>query len=140
MSGSASYNSSNNQIPNLNDVVNEWTNPSATAGQLREAIVGGTANARQVAMHANWSGIVTLTDKIRIVDSVNYDNWRNSGNFNQVTTNLFASIPAGGRSDRHPAAHRAVCAAGFQRSDVCQHLPGALHGHDLPATWHGLRA
>ena len=93
MSGSASYNSSNNQIPNLNDVVNEWTNPSATAGQLREAIVGGNAHARQVAMHANWSGIVTLTDRIRVVDSVNYDNWRNSGNFNQVTTNLFATIP-----------------------------------------------
>jgi hypothetical protein len=94
MTGSASYNSSNNQIPNLNDVVNEWTNPSATAGQLREVIVGGTANARQVAMHANWSAIVTLADRIRVVDSVNYDNWRNSGNFNQVSTNLFASVPS----------------------------------------------
>jgi hypothetical protein len=93
MSGAASYNSSNNSIPNLNDVVNEWTNPSAAAGQLREAIVGGIAHAREVAVRANWSGIISLTDKIRIVDSVNFDNWRTAGNFNQVSTNLFAAIP-----------------------------------------------
>jgi hypothetical protein len=94
MSGAVSYNSNNNYIPNLNDVVNEWTNPSAAAGQLREVIVGGNARARQVALRANWSGIISLTDKIRIVDSFNYDNWRNAGNFNQTTTNLFAAAPA----------------------------------------------
>jgi hypothetical protein len=93
MSGAASYNSSNNNIPNLNDAINEWTNASATSGQLREAIVGGTAHARQVAVRANWSGIISLTDKIRIVDSLNFDNWRTAGNFNQVDTNLFAAIP-----------------------------------------------
>ena len=79
----------------LNDVINEWTNPSATAGQLREAIVGGSAKARKVAMHANWSGIFSLTDKVRIVDSLNYDNWRTSGNFNQVSTNLFSTAVPG---------------------------------------------
>ena len=93
MSGSASYNSSNNVVGSLNDMVNEWTNPSASAGQLREVIVSGPANAKQVAMRANWSGIVSLTDKIRIVDSLNYDNWRNYGVFDQTTTNMFASIP-----------------------------------------------
>ena len=93
MSGSASYNSSNNVVSNLNDVAGEWTNPSATAGQIREAIVSGPANARQVFVHANWSAILALTQKLRIIDSVNYDNWRTSGVFNQSSTNLFATLP-----------------------------------------------
>src|ERR1017187_2893552 len=90
MSGSGSYNSSNNVVSNLNDSINEWTNPAVGAAQVRDAIVSGPAKARQVAMHANWSAIVSLTQKVRLVDSLNYDNWRNSGNFNQVSTNLFA--------------------------------------------------
>ncbi|MGH9681740.1 MAG: hypothetical protein ACRD4Y_17475, partial [Candidatus Acidiferrales bacterium] len=93
MSGAFSYNSSNNEIPNLNDAINEWTNPSASAGQLREAIVSGPANAKQVAVRANWACILTLTNNVRIVDSVNFDYWRNYGAFNQTTANLFATLP-----------------------------------------------
>ena len=96
MSGSASYNSSKNVVSNLNDSINEWTNGAlATAGQLRQDIVSGPASARQVAAHANWSGIVTLTQKVRLLDSLNYDNWRTSGVFNQVSTNLFGQTVTG---------------------------------------------
>jgi hypothetical protein len=98
MSGSANYNSSDNVVSNLNDSINEWTNPSPTGGtlnQLRNVIVSGPAKARQVATHANWSGIVSLTQKVRIVDSLNYDNWRTSGVFNQTTTNLFGQTVTG---------------------------------------------
>jgi hypothetical protein len=93
MSGSASYNSSNNVISNLSDIASEWTNPSASAGQIREAIVSGPANARQISVHANWSAIFSLTQRTRLVDSLNYDNWRTSGVFNQISTNLFATLP-----------------------------------------------
>ena len=93
MSGSASYNNSHNVVSNLNDIANEWTNPSAAAGQIREPIVSGPAKATQVAVHANWSAIVSLTDKVRIVDSVNFDNWRSDGSFDQLSTNLFATLP-----------------------------------------------
>jgi hypothetical protein len=34
-----------------------------------------------------------LTDKVRIVDSFRYDNWRTPGFVNLVTTNLFATAP-----------------------------------------------
>jgi len=95
MSGSASYNNSHNVVSNLNDVANEWTNPSAAAGQIREPIVSGPARARQVGVHANWSGILTLTDRVRIVDSINFDNWHSDGVFDQSTTNLFATLPGG---------------------------------------------
>jgi hypothetical protein len=96
MSGSASYNSSDNNVSSLYDSINEWTNGSlATTGQLRQAIVSGPASARQVAARANWSGIITLTQKFRILDSVNYDNWRNVGDFNQVSTNLFGQTVTG---------------------------------------------
>jgi hypothetical protein len=90
MSGAVSYSGSNDKVTNVNSA-NEWTN-SATS-QIRNAIVAGPALATQVSVHANWSGIYSLTSKIRILDSVNYDNWRNPGLFNQLSTNLFATAP-----------------------------------------------
>ncbi|MGH9563576.1 MAG: hypothetical protein ACRD3S_19155, partial [Terracidiphilus sp.] len=84
MSGAVSYSGSNDQVFNLNNA-NEWTN-SATS-QVRNALVSGPARATQVSVHANWSGIYSLTNKVRILDSVNYDNWRNPGLYTQVETN-----------------------------------------------------
>jgi len=96
MSGSASYNSSRNVVSNLNDSINEWTNGAlATTGQLRQAVVSGPSSARQVAARTNWSGILRLTRKVRLLDSINYDNWRTSGGFSQVSTNLFGQTVAG---------------------------------------------
>ena len=89
MSGSASYSSSNNAAANLYDFANEWTN-SATS-QIRNAIVSGPADAKEAFVHANWSAIYSLIEKVRVVDSVRYDNWHNPGTGNQVTTNLFAT-------------------------------------------------
>lgn len=90
MSGAFSYSSSNDSVTNFNSA-NEWT-ASATS-QVRDAIVAGPAQATQVSVHANWSGIYSLTNKVRILDSVNYDNWRNPGLFTQISTNLFATAP-----------------------------------------------
>ncbi len=126
MSGSASYNSSNSNIASLYDAINEWANPSVTTGQIREGITSGSANARQVAARANWTGIVTLTQKVRLVDSVYYDNWRTSGVFNQVTTDLFATLPqiAGQVGILLPISQFAVGAAsGPAFSSICPAAP-----------------
>ena len=109
--------------------------PRATS-QLREAIVSGPANAKQVSVHANWSGIYSLTHKVRILDSVNYDNWRNSGFNNQVTTNLFATAPqvTGLTGILLPIAQFAPLVAGGPTfASIC---PRALHRDYLPAARH----
>jgi hypothetical protein len=97
MSGAVSYSSSNSVVKNLYDSANEWTGSSTS--RIRDAIVAGPANAKQFSARANWSAIVSLTDKIRIVDSVRYDNWRNPGNFTSMGTNLFATgVQAAGQT------------------------------------------
>jgi hypothetical protein len=93
MSGSASYSGSNNVVSNLYDSANEWT--GSTTSWVRDAIVSGPAKAKQISVHANWSGIISLTQKVRIVDSVRYDNWRNPGYFSQVSANQFATAAPG---------------------------------------------
>ena len=90
MSGSGSYTSAKNLSPGLYDSINEWT--ASTTSQVRDSIVSGPGSAKTLFAHANWSGIVSLTQKIRVVDSVNYDQWQNPG-FNTVTTtDLFATL------------------------------------------------
>ena len=89
MSGSASYSSSHNVVSNLYDSANEWT--ASTTSQVRDVIVSGPAAAKQIFAHANWSAIVSLTQKVRIVDSVSFDQWQNPGNNNLATTSLFAT-------------------------------------------------
>jgi hypothetical protein len=97
MSGSASYSSSNNVIKNLFDSANEWTGSSTS--RVRNAIVSGPAGAKQVFAHANWTAIVSLTQKVRVVDSVRYDSWRNPGYSNLTGTNLFATgVQAAGQT------------------------------------------
>lgn len=94
MSGAASYSSGHNVVSNLFDSANEWTNPSATAGQVRDAMVSGPAEIKEVFVQANWSAIYSLTHNVRILDSVVYNNWRTPGVFNQTSTNVFARRPA----------------------------------------------
>ena len=89
MSASASYSTSHNVVQNLNDFANEWTNSGTN--QVRNVILTGPANSRQIFVHANWSAIYSLTQKLRIVDSILYDSWQNPGFNNLVTTNLFAT-------------------------------------------------
>ncbi|MBZ5695679.1 MAG: hypothetical protein LAN36_10005 [Acidobacteriia bacterium] len=97
MSGSASYSTSHNVVSNLNDFANEWTN--STTSLIRNAIVTGPANSKQIFAHANWSAIYSLTQKLRIVDSIRYDSWQNPGFTNLVSTNLFATgVQAAGQA------------------------------------------
>ena len=87
MSGSAGYSSSNNQIPNFLETVDGWTSRTAERGST----TGGPADAKRVSVNANWSGVYALTDKLRILDSFRYDNWRIPGMWALDETNIFGT-------------------------------------------------
>ena len=92
MSGSGSYTNSTNRAANLYDSINEWT--ASTTSQVRDSIVSGPANANEIYVHANWSAIYSLTQKVRLLDSITYDHWQNPGSNDQTTTSLFATQPS----------------------------------------------
>ena len=90
MSGAASYSTSKNTVSSLYD----FTNGSQRDATARGAVITGPADATQVSVHANWSAIYSLTQKLRIADSVRYDNWRNPGSLSLVTGTLFPTLPS----------------------------------------------
>jgi hypothetical protein len=87
MSGSAGYSSSNNQIPNFLETVDGWTARTAERGST----TGGPADAKRVSVNANWSGVYAVTDKLRILDTFRYDNWRIPGMWALDETNIFGT-------------------------------------------------
>ena len=89
MSGAASYSNSDNVVPNLFEFTHGTQRDATAAG----GIVSGPAEAKEVFARANWSGIFTLTHKLRLLDSVNYDQWQNPGFNNAVTSTLFPTAP-----------------------------------------------
>jgi len=92
-SGSLSYTSADNSIPDFLESVNSWTSRSASRGST----TGGPAKAKLVSVNANWSGLYAVTDKLRILDSFRYFNWRTPGVWDTADTSLFgAPAPAPG--------------------------------------------
>src|ERR1700691_2418791 len=87
MSGSAGYSSSNNQIPNFLETVDGWTARTVERGST----TGGPADAKRVSVNANWSGVYAVTDKLRILDTFRYDNWRIPGMWALDETNIFGT-------------------------------------------------
>src|ERR1700677_1200516 len=87
MSGAAGYSSSNIQIPNLLETVDGWTARPAERGST----TGGPADAKRVSVNANWSGVYAVTDKLRILDTFRYDNWRIPGMWALDETNIFGT-------------------------------------------------
>jgi hypothetical protein len=86
-SGSIGYSSSNNQIPDFLESVNGLT---ARSGE-RGSTTGGPANAKRVSVNADWSGVYAITDKLRILDSFRYDNWRISGVWDTLGTAVYGT-------------------------------------------------
>lgn len=87
MSGSVGYSSSNNQIPNFLETVNGFTSRSAERGST----TSGPANAKRVSVNANWSGVYSISDKLRILDEFRYDNWRIPGVWDTLNTAVFGT-------------------------------------------------
>jgi len=87
MSGSVGYSSSDNVIPDFLETVNGFTARSAERGST----TGGPAVAKRVSVNADWSGVYAITDKLRILDTFRYDNWRIPGEWDTADTAAFGT-------------------------------------------------
>ena len=120
MSASASYSRSNNVVSNLFDSANEYGDRAGT--NVRDALVSGPANTKQVFTHADWSGIYSLNQKVRIVDSFRFEQWQNPGYTNQDSSYLFGTLPqvAGQTGINLPIASFApIVAGGPSFASIC---------------------
>jgi hypothetical protein len=87
MAGSAGYSTSNNTIPDFLESVNGYTSRTAERGST----TGGPADAKRVSVNADWAGVYSITDKMRIRDSFRYDNWRSPGMWALDETNIYGT-------------------------------------------------
>ena len=90
-SGSLGYSAANNSVPNFNEIVNDYVTRSGSRG----GTTGGPAHAKRVSVNADWSGVYSVTDKFRILDSFRYDNWRTTGLWDTSETNIFGQMQPG---------------------------------------------
>ncbi len=72
MSGSLAYSSSNYKIQNTSEQFIGWLTRTSSPGG---AFSGPVLNTR-VAVDANWSGVYSVTEKFRIEDFFQFNNWR----------------------------------------------------------------
>ncbi len=86
-SGSVGYSSSDNVIPDFLESVDGYT---ARTG-LRGSTTGGPATAKRVSVNADWAGVYSITDKMRILDTFRYDNWRIPGMWALDETSIFGT-------------------------------------------------
>ncbi|MGA7929449.1 MAG: hypothetical protein WCA20_26040, partial [Candidatus Sulfotelmatobacter sp.] len=90
-SGSLGYSTANNSIANFNEIVNDYVTRNGSRG----GTTGGPADAKRVSVNADWSGLYSVTDKFRILDSFRYDNWRTPGLWDTSETNIFGQMQPG---------------------------------------------
>ncbi|MGB8322951.1 MAG: hypothetical protein WCE52_08325, partial [Candidatus Acidiferrum sp.] len=91
MAASLGYSAANNSVPNFNEVANDYTVRSGVRGST----AGGPADAKRVSVNADWSGVYSVTEKFRILDSFRYDNWRTPGLWDTSETNIFGQMQPG---------------------------------------------
>ena len=89
--GSFGYSSSDNVIPNFDENINGFTTRTAT----RDSTTSGPATTKRVSVNADGSAVYAVTDKFRVEDFFNYDNWRIPGMWATFETNLFAAAGSG---------------------------------------------
>ena len=127
MSGSFGYSSSDNQVPDFNEVLTGLTTRTDTRGST----ASGPAVAKRVSVNADWSGIYSVTEKFRILDTFRYDNWRIPGLWNTAEGNQFSGSGAGFPSmllpivNFTPATFNTICPAPYTAATCPQHASGS---------------
>src|SRR6202041_813971 len=58
---------------------------------VRGTTAGGPIKTKRVSVNANWSGVYAINDKLRILDSFRYDNWRIPGVWDTADTAVFGT-------------------------------------------------
>ena len=91
MSGSAGYSTSNNQIPDFNEILTGSHHSNRHAGKHQQRPGRGQARFRECGL----VGIYSVTEKFRIEDAFRYDNWRIPGVWDAVEGNQFSSLGRG---------------------------------------------
>jgi hypothetical protein len=90
-SGSIGYSSSDYKFSDLSEILNGFT---ARSG-VRETTAGGPIKTKRVSVNADWAGVYSINEKLRVLDFFRYDIWRIPGQWNTLATNGFgAAIPA----------------------------------------------
>lgn len=90
-SGSFGYSTASNSVPDFNEIVNDYVSRNGSRGST----AGGPADAKRVSVNADWSGVYSLTNKFRILDSFRFDNWRTPGLWDTAETNIFGQMQPG---------------------------------------------
>jgi hypothetical protein len=67
--------------------VNGFTARTAQRGST----AGGPIKTKRVSVNADWSGVYSINEKLRILDSFRYDNWRIPGQWDTLETNIFGT-------------------------------------------------
>ena len=88
---SVGYSTANNSVPDFSEIVNDFTARNGTRGST----AGGPADTKRVSVNADWSGVYSITEKFRILDSFRYDNWRTPGLWDTSETNIFGQLQPG---------------------------------------------
>jgi hypothetical protein len=91
MSGELGYSTSNNLIPDFNEILNGYV----TRTSARVSTTAGPARATRVSVDGSWSGVYRISDKARIEDTFHYDNWRIPGLWSTFETNLYGAAGSG---------------------------------------------
>jgi hypothetical protein len=91
MSGSFGYSTSDYRVPDFLETVNGWTARSAERGST----TGGPATAKRVSVNGDWSGAYAITNKLRIIDTFRYDNWRIPGVWDTADTAIYGTPSPG---------------------------------------------
>jgi hypothetical protein len=122
MSGSMGYSGGTNTISGFNEAINGWASRTVTRGST----TGGPAEAKRVAVNANWTGDYRLTDKLSLVDEFSFENWRTPSMWATAETNLFATAPTAGQtglllpvSTVTPATFATLCPTAPYNSPGC---------------------
>jgi hypothetical protein len=127
MSGSVGYSTSNNQILDFSEILTGLTTRTDTRGSTN----GGPAVAKRVSVNADWSGVYSVTEKLRIEDTFRYDNWRIPGLWDAVEGNQFSRSGAGFPSmllpivQFTPANFNTICPAPYTAATCPQHASGS---------------
>jgi hypothetical protein len=89
--GSIGYSTASNSVPDFTEIVNDFTVRDGTRGST----TGGPADAKRFSVNADWSGVYSITEKLRILDSFRYDNWRTPGLWDTSETTIFGQMQPG---------------------------------------------
>ena len=91
MSGAIGYSSGDNVTGDFVEAINGFTSRSLSRG----SVTAGPAEAKRVSVNADWNGVYSFSDKLRLVDSIRYDNWRIPGMWTSTALNFFGATPTG---------------------------------------------